>query len=130
MADAGEEFVEIDGFGEVIDRAVAHRFDGIADVSVGGDEEDGEGGKFLAGAAEGLKAGHARHADVGNHHADRLRVEGGEGGFAGGDGQGLEALAAEEGVEQAGLAGVIIDEEDGGHGGGGGGWQLAVVIRD
>ena len=118
VADAGEEFVEVDGFGEVIDRAVAHGFDGVADVGVGGDEEDGERGEFLARAAEGLEAGHAGHADVGDHHADGLCAQGGEGGFAGGDGKRREALAAEEGVEQAGLAGVVIDDEDGGHGGG------------
>lgn len=123
VADAGEEFVEVDGFGEVIDRAVAHGFDGVADVGVGGDEEDGKRGKFLAGAAKGLETGHAGHAHVGDHHADGLRAEGGEGGFAGGDGKRGEALAAEEGVEEAGLAGVVIDEEDGGIGGGG-------VMRD
>jgi hypothetical protein len=114
--DGEEEFVEVDRFGEVIDGAVAHGFDGFPDIGVGGDEEDREDRVLLAGAAEGIEAGDAGHADVGDHHVDGLGAEGGEGGFTRVDGEGLEALSAQEGIEQAALAGVVIDDEEAGGG--------------
>ncbi|MFO1501567.1 MAG: hypothetical protein U1G07_24835 [Verrucomicrobiota bacterium] len=68
LADGVEQFVEIDRFGEIIDGAVAHGIDGIADVGIGRHEQDGQDRKFLAGAPKGFEAGHARHAHVRDHH--------------------------------------------------------------
>jgi hypothetical protein len=109
-----EEFVEVDGFGEVIDGAVAHGLDGLADIGVGRDEQDGEDGVLLACAAERVEAGDAGHPNIGDHHVDGMGLEGGEGSFAGFDGESFEALGSEEGIEEAALAGVVIDDEESG----------------
>ena len=37
-ADDGEQFVEVNRLGEIIQRAIAHRFNRVADVGVSGDE--------------------------------------------------------------------------------------------
>ncbi|MGD0783146.1 MAG: hypothetical protein ABSA30_09860, partial [Candidatus Aminicenantales bacterium] len=116
LADGGEEFVQVNGFGEVIDGAVAHGIDGVADVGVGGDEEDGEAAAELAGAAEGFEAGKAGHADIGDHHVHVLGAEDIEGALAGRDDDGEEALAGEEGVKQTALGRIIIYDEDAGFG--------------
>ena len=46
----GEEFVQVNWFGKIVDSAVAHGDDGIADIGMGGDQEDGQGAANLAGA--------------------------------------------------------------------------------
>ena len=68
LVDGGEQFVQINGFGEVIHGAIADGVHGIADVGIGGDEEDGEPGVLFAGEAQGFESGDAGHADIGDHH--------------------------------------------------------------
>ena len=65
-----EQFIEVNRLGQIIDRAVAHRGHGIADVGEGGDEQDGQGGVFLARAPQRFQAGQPRHPHVGNHHGE------------------------------------------------------------
>ncbi len=117
VPDGGKQLVEIDRLGQIIHRAVADGADGVADVRVGGDQQDGKLGVFLAGEPERFQAGNARHAHVGNHHADRLRAEHLQRALAGIHGHGLERLAGEKRIQQAALARVVIHDEDAGRGG-------------
>ena len=61
--------------------------------------------------AQGFQAGQAGHADVGDHHVDLLLAQDFQRAFAGGDGDGLEALAGKKESKQAALAGVVIHDE-------------------
>ena len=112
LADGGEEFVQVNRFGKIIDSAVAHGDDGVADVGMGGDQENGEAAADLAGAAQGFQAGKAGHADIGDHHVHGLGAEDLQGALAGGDDDGLEALAGQEGVQQTALGRIVIHNED------------------
>ena len=116
LADGGEQFVQINRFGKIIDSAIAHGADGVAHVGIGGDEQNGKGAVLLAGQAQGFQAGQSRHAHVGNHHADFLLAQDFQGALAGGDGHGVEALAGEEGIQQAALGRVVVHNEQAGRG--------------
>ena len=120
LADRGEQFVQVNRLGKIIDSAVAHGADGVADVGIGRDEQDGKGAVLLAGQAQRFQAGQPGHAHVGNHHVDLLLAQDFQGALAGGDGHGLEPLAGQERIEQAALAGVVIHDQEPGRAGVGG----------
>ena len=92
--------------------AIAHGDHGLADVCVGGDEQDGQRGKILAHAAERFEAGKAGHPHIGNHHGKFSGGQKPECAFARIGGDGIKALAAQERIQQAALAGVIVHDED------------------
>jgi hypothetical protein len=119
LADRGEQFVQINRFGKIIDSAVAHGADGVADIGISGDQQDGKGTVLLAGQAQGVQAGQAGHADVGDHHVDLLFAQHFQGALAGGNGHRLEALAGQERIQQTALAGVIIHNQEPGRVGAG-----------
>jgi hypothetical protein len=52
------------------------------------------------------------HPHVGNHHAEFSGAQCFQRPFSGIGRDGVESLAAEEGIEQAALAGVVIHDED------------------
>ena len=112
LADAGHQFIQINRLGQVINRAVAHGGDGIADVGEGGDEQNGQGGVFLARQPQRLQPGESRHPHVGNHHAEFSGAEGFQGLLAGLRRDGFQSLGAEKDVQQAALARVVIHDED------------------
>ena len=85
LLDGGEQFVQVNRLGQVIERAVAHGADGLADVGVGGHQQDRQDGMLLARAPQRLQARQARHAHVGDHHADVPGAEDFQGRFARGD---------------------------------------------
>ena len=95
-----------------------------------GDHEDGEAAANLAGAAQGFQAGKTGHADIGNHHIHPFGAENLEGALAGGDGEGLKALAAKEGIEKTALGRIVIHNEDARLGvvSGGLGWQRTSIL--
>ena len=68
-----EQFVQINRLGKIIHRAVAHGADGVADVGVRGDEQDGQGGVFLARQPQRFQPGKSRHPHIGNHHVEFSR---------------------------------------------------------
>ena len=107
-----EQFIEVNRLGQIIDRAIAHRGHGIADVGEGGDEQDRQGGVFLARAPQRFQAGQPRHPHVGNHHGEFPGAEHFQGAFAGIRQRGFKTLAAEKGIQQAALAGVVVHNQD------------------
>ncbi len=64
--DAGEGLFQVDGLGDVIDRAGLEAFEFIFFIGTGGDEEDGYGGGVGVGfeASAGFDAVHLGHHDV------------------------------------------------------------------
>ena len=92
----GQQLVQIDGFRQIVDRAIAHRDHCIANVGVGGDKQDGQCGVLLAGAPQGVQSGKARHAHVGNHHVEVARAQCFQRPLAGVRRHRLEALALQE----------------------------------
>ena len=52
LADRGQQFIQVNRLGEIIQRAVAHRDHRVADVGVGGDEQDRQRGKLRTHAAQ------------------------------------------------------------------------------
>ena len=107
-----EQFIEVNRLGQIIDRAIAHGGHGIADVGEGGDEQDRQGGVFLAGAPQGFQAGKPRHPHVGNHHGKFPGAEHFQGAFAGIRQRRLKTLAAQKRIQQAALAGIIVHNQD------------------
>ncbi len=93
LAHGGEQFVQVDRFGKIIDSTVPHGADGVADIGISGDQKNGKRTVFLARQAQGVQAGESGHADVGDHHVDLLLAQHFQGALAGGNGHGLEALA-------------------------------------
>ena len=114
LLDGDEEFVQINRLGEIIDRAVAHGLHSVADVGVGGDEQDGQRGEPLSHALQRFQPGQPGHPHVGNHHVRFLRLQNFKRALAGVGEDGFKALGAQEGIQQAALARIIIHDEDAG----------------
>jgi hypothetical protein len=66
---------------------------------------------FMAGQAKRFQAGQAGHAHVGNHHVDFLLAQNFQRPFARRNRNRFKALAAQEGIQEAALASVVIDDE-------------------
>jgi hypothetical protein len=90
-ADAGEEFLEREGFDEVVVGAAVEAVDAVVDVAFGGEEEDGE---VFSAFAEFAAEGEA--VEAGHHDIQEDEVEGlGAGEFdAGGAVDGCEGAVA------------------------------------
>ena len=112
LLDRREQFIQIDGLGEVIHRAIAHGADGFANVGVGGHEQDRQRGVDLARAAQGFQPGEARHPHVGHHHGDVAVAQRFQGAFAGFHNGGLKPLAPQKCIEQAALACIVVHNQD------------------
>jgi len=112
LPDGGEQFVQINRLGEIIQRAVAHGLDGVADVGVGGDEQNGQRRKLRPDAAQGFQPGQTGHPHVGNHHGKFSGGEQFQRAFAGIGEDGFKALAAQKRIQQTALAGVVVHDED------------------
>ena len=110
-----EQFIEINRFGQIIDRAVAHRGHGIADVGEGGDEQNRKRDMFLARAPQRFQTAQTRHPHVGNHHGEFPGAQHFQGAFAGIRQRGFKTLAAEKRIQQAALAGVVVHNQDARH---------------
>ena len=126
---AGEhevELVEVHGLREEVLRAELHRLHRRLHRPVGGEQDADRGGVAGARLAQEREAVAAGHADVGEHHVDRLaleRLERGGGRF----GQDDLVVAAQRSAEAlAGVALVVHDEHDGLGGRGIGHWNLLV----
>ena len=71
--------VAADRLGEVVERAQAHRIDGVAAAGVGGQHDHGRhAGELRFHRREGLKAVHAGHAMVEEHRIEARRLQGGQ----------------------------------------------------
>ena len=96
--------------------AVASRGDGVLDGAVGGHDQDLDLGRDRLGGLEQVLAGHAGHAQVGDHHLDRMQAQDLERLLpALGDAH-VHVLLGQhllQGVEDAGL---VVDDKDGGQG--------------
>src|SRR6266404_3895492 len=67
---------------------------------------------LLARPPQGFQTAQAGHPHVGDHQAEWFGSQNLESLFAGGGQDRLETLAAEKGIEQTALTGVIIDNQD------------------
>ena len=70
--DAGGDFVQVEGFGDVVVGSRSQALHAIGDRVAGGEEEDGQFGVAGAQAFQRLEAVHARHLHV---EDDDVRVE-------------------------------------------------------
>ena len=112
LAHGGEQFIKVNGFGQIVHRAIPHGGDGIANVGVCCHEQHGQRGVLLAREAESFQAAQPGHPDVGNHEIKFSGAQQFQGAFAGIGGDGLEILACQEGIQEAALAGVVIHDQD------------------
>ena len=55
LLDRGQQLVQVNRFGQVIQRAVAHGTDRLANIGISGDEQDGQDGMFMASAPKGFR---------------------------------------------------------------------------
>jgi hypothetical protein len=117
--DLGEEFIEDDGFHQIIMCAESEGGDGVFDRGVGGDDEDAE---FRLAFEELFEEGETiaiGELDIGD---DEIGIEGGElmeSARGGASERGVVAFALEEFLEGLGDDGLIINDEDAGLGIGG-----------
>ena len=112
LPDRNQQLVEVDRFGQIIDRPVAHGADRLANVGIRRHEQDRQHRVLQARAAKGFQTRNARHAHIGDHHVEIPTAENLQRAFAGSDGDGVEALAFEKRIEQAALSRVVIDDQD------------------
>lgn len=114
--DGGDEFVVIDGFGEVIVGAEVHAGAEVGAVGFGGEEDEGDGlpGGFETDAAEEFVSVHFGHHDIAEDELRGLLAEGFEGVPAVGNAAGLEAFELEQADEVAAHFGFVLDDQDGG----------------
>ena len=112
LPDRSQQFVEIDRFGEIIDRTVAHGADGFADIGICRYQQDRQHGVFLTRAAEGFQTGNAGHSHVGNHHVEFPAAQDSQRLFAGSNRDGIEALTFQERIQKTALTGIVIDNQD------------------
>ncbi len=105
------DFVEVEGFGDEVEGAAAHGFDGGIDGAVGGHHEDERGVGELGGGIDEIHAGVAAEAEVGEEEVDLFVFEDEEGlGVVGGEVD--VEIVFEGGAEAfAGGAFVVNDEE-------------------
>ena len=128
-AEAEDEFVGLEGLGEVIVGAGFEAGDAVLGGAAGGEQEDRHVGALGAeGAGEG-EAGFAGHHDVEHEQVglDDAQLVAGFGGVAGGGD--AEALLGEVAGEQGAEADVVVDDEDVGVVAHGlrGGWRWAAA---
>ena len=112
LADGGEEFVQVNGFGKIIDSAVAHGADGVADVGIGGDQENGKAAADPGGRGARFPGRKDRACARRKSSCPLLGAQDLQGALAGGDDDGLEALAGQEGIQQTALGRIVIHNED------------------
>ena len=111
-AEAEDEFVGLEGLGEIIIRAGFEAGDAVFGGAAGGEKEDGHVGALGAeGVGEG-EAGFAGHHDVEHEQVglDDAQLVPGFGGMAGGGD--AEALFGEIAREEGAEADVIVHDED------------------
>ena len=112
-----DEFIEIDGFGQIIDRPIAHGGDRATDIGKRRHEEHGERRVLLADAPQGFDPGHTRHPHIANHHREGRREQQLQRGFARCSRLRVVALRAQKRFEQTALAAIVVDDENGDGGG-------------
>lgn len=120
-SDAGEDLLEMEGFGEVIHAAAAEGPGFVDGFGEGADEEDGDVGQggigFEAGA--NLVAVDLRHGDVEQDDVGRVGVGGVEGEPAGGEGAHLVSGAEQDFLKDFEVGRGVVDEHDRFRGGSG-----------
>jgi hypothetical protein len=116
-ADADDEFLGVEGFGQVIVGAEFETFDFVAVVVEGGEHDDGDVGGGTEAAAD------AAAVETGEHEVEDDEVDGGgvcfegvEGGGAVVDDPDVVSIAAEIELDEFGDGAVVFDDEDSGHG--------------
>ena len=107
-----EQLIEINRLGQIIERAIAHGADGVADICISRHQQDRQHRVLLARAAQGFQAGHARHSHVRDHHADFFVAQDFERALTRRHRQRIKSLAAQKRIQQAALAGVVIHDQD------------------
>ena len=111
LADRSEQLIEVDRFGEIVDRPIAHGAHGLANVRICGYEQHGQDRVLLARAPKGFQARDAGHAHVGNHHVEVPAAQNLQRPFAGGDRDSVKTLGLQKRIKQAALACVVIDDQ-------------------
>jgi len=125
-ADAGDEFADAEGLGDVVIGAEVEAGDAVVFGVEAGEDEDGEGGGF-AELTEDVEAVDVGEDDVEEEEGGRW-VGLGEGeGFGAGGGFGDAPAGALQGEpDEAAESGIIVGDEDGV---GGDGWSRSIRLR-
>lgn len=110
-ADAGKEFLDAEGFGDVVVGAGIEGFDFGVLLIANGENEDGGAAGAADGAAE-VDAGHAGHHEVGDDEVGMPFLEETEGLFGVIRGAHVVALGGERGAQDAGDLDFVVYDED------------------
>jgi hypothetical protein len=110
-ADAGEEFLDVEGFGDVIIGAGVESFDLGVFLVANRENQDGNGGLSADGAAE-FNAGHAGHHQVGDDEVGLPVLEDAHGFLGVVHGAHIVALSRERGAQHARDLNFVVNDQD------------------
>ena len=107
-----QQLVLLQGLGQVVEGALAHRVDGAVDGPVGGHQDDEGRGLQLEDLAQQLDAVEVGHLQVGEDDVEGAALGGLEGLAAVAGGGGLVALRLQDHLQDVALAALVVDDED------------------
>jgi hypothetical protein len=114
LLDGGDDRRALERLGDEVVGAELHRGDRVLDGAVGGHHQDLDLGRDRLRGLEQVLAGHAGHAQVGDHHLHRVQAQHLERLLPGAGDAHVHVLLGQhllQGVEDAGL---VVDDEHGG----------------
>ena len=112
LLDLFDEPGKLDRFGEVVEETETHAFQSGLEICVTGEHHDLHPWMPFLDSAERFDAVHPRHANVEDHHVDRVLIEDRESVGAIGGGEGRQATELEALSETHQEVHLVVDEEN------------------